>query len=110
MSNIEYSVPLLEELFKAGSLVLPSLVVLLVASNFELESLTRFAHRHSMTLFAVAKRCTPFRTMELDSRKRGEAAYLKAKCLSPEVIDVLARPAQPLKNRRLDQSDDKTFT
>jgi hypothetical protein len=39
MSNVEYSVPLLEELFKAGSLVLPSLVVLLVASNFELESL-----------------------------------------------------------------------
>jgi hypothetical protein len=39
-----------------------------------------------------------------------EAAYLKAKCLSPEVIDVLARPAQPLKYRRLDQSDDKTFT
>ena len=59
--TVEYSVPLLEELFKAGSLVLPSLVVLLVASNFELESLTRFAHRHSMTLFAdVAKRCTPF--------------------------------------------------
>ena len=91
--------------------MLPSLVVLLVASNFELESLTRFAHRHSMTLFAdVAKRCTPFWTMELDSRKRGEAAYLKAKCLSPEVIDVLARPAQPLKYRRLDQSDEKTFT
>ena len=81
-STVEYSVPLLEELFKAGSLVLPSLEVLLVASNFELESLTRFAHRHSMTLFAdVAKRCTPFWTMELDSRKRGEAAYLKAKCL-----------------------------
>jgi hypothetical protein len=103
-------VPLLEELFKAGSLVLPSLVVLLVASNFELESLTRFAHRHSMTLFAVAKRCTSFWTIELDSRKRGEAAYLKAKCLSPEAVDVLARPAQPLKYRRLDQSDDKTFT
>jgi hypothetical protein len=41
-SNVEYSVPLLEELFKAGSLGLPSLVVLLVAYNFELESLYAF--------------------------------------------------------------------
>jgi hypothetical protein len=41
---------------------------------------------------------------------KGEAAYLKAKCHPAEAIDVLAPPAQALKYRRLDQSDEKTFT
>jgi hypothetical protein len=64
-----------------------------------------------MTLFADEAICCPSTCLDgIGQRMRGEAAYLKAKCLSPEAVDVLARPAQPLKYRRLDQSDDKTFT